>query len=129
MTTGNDAMTGKHGQTETGLDDLFAAARAAPPVASQALVARVLADALAEQPRAGAQGARLPGPVPGLWARLVWALGGSGAVAGMGTAAVAGLAIGLWQPAGLAGLDEAVFGAPLETVELVPVIEPLLEGN
>lgn len=129
MTTGNDGMRRKDGQVEAGLDDLFTAARSARSAPSEALMARVLADALAEQPRMAMQapGPRLRGP--GLWARLVWALGGTGALAGMGTAAVAGLFLGLVQPVGLAGLDEAVLGAPLETVELIPGIDGLLEGN
>ena len=129
MTMGNDGMRRQDGQAEAGLDDLFTAARAARPAPSEALMARVLTDALAEQPRAvrHAPGPRLRGP--GLWARLVWALGGSGALAGMGTAAVTGLFLGLVQPAGLAGLDEAMLGVPLETVELVPGIDGLLEGN
>lgn len=129
MTMGNDGMRRQDGQAEAGLDDLFAAARAARPAPSEALMARVLADALAEQPRVAAQA---PGPRqrgPGLWARLVWAIGGTGALAGMGTAAVTGLFLGLVQPAGLAGLDEVMLGVPLETVELVPGIDGLLEGN
>lgn len=122
-------MRGPEGQAEAGLDDLFAAARSVSPAPSEALMARVLADALAEQPRVVVQatGPRLRGP--GLWARLVWALGGTGALAGMGTAAVTGLFLGIVQPAGLAGLNEAMLGAPLETVELIPGIDGLLEGN
>lgn len=136
MTARNDGMTRKDGgAAEGGLDDLFAAARAATPAPSEALMARVLADALAEQPRAAAVPAAPPvfAPVrrPGraLWARLVWALGGAGALAGMGTAAAAGLYIGFAQPSGLAGLDEAMLGAPLETVELIPGVDAFLSGN
>ena len=128
MTMGNDGMRPED-RAEAGLDDLFATARAARPAPSEALMARVLADALAEQPKAvvAAPGPRPRGP--GLWARLTWAFGGAGAVAGMGTAAVTGLFLGLVQPAGLAALDEAMLGAPLETVELIPGIDVLLEGN
>lgn len=129
MTMGNDGMRRNEEGMEAGLDDLFAAARAVPPAPSDTLMARVLADALAEQPRMAMQA---PGPRPrgpGLWARLVWALGGTGALAGMGTAAVTGLFLGLVQPAGLAGLNEAMLGTPLETVELIPGIDGLLEGN
>lgn len=144
MTARSDGMgPDRHGPGSGGaggLDDLLAAASAAPPPVSEALMARVLADALAEQPRAVAEApgprARGPGPLSRLagarraWARLVWAVGGTGAVAGMGTAAMAGLVIGLAQPGGLSGLDEAMLGVPLETVELVPGVDVLLrEGN
>lgn len=141
MTKQSDGMEKRNGAGQTGalLDDLFAAARDAPVLPSEALVARVLADALAEQPRMGATSAMTaPGPrergpgraALGVWQRLVWALGGAGSVAGMGTAALAGLYIGFAQPGGIGGLGEAVLGAPLETVELVPGIDTLLlEGN
>jgi hypothetical protein len=117
---------------ETGLDDLFAEARAARPVPSEALMARVLADALAEQPKAVVPAvAVLPAgrAQTGLWARIVWAFGGVGALAGMGTAAVAGLFIGFVQPVGLAGIEDAMLGTPLETVELIPSMDALLDGN
>ena len=127
MTTRREGM-----MPETGLDDLFAEARAARPVPSEALMARVLADALAEQPRAVVPAvAVLPAgrAQTGLWARIVWAFGGVGALAGMGTAAVAGLFIGFVQPVGLAGIEDAMLGTPLETVELIPSMDALLDGN
>lgn len=143
MTTQNDGMGRQNGVDHggAGVDDLLAAARAARPLPSDALMARVLADAMAEQPAAGLSLAEAPlaparvGAGPGraalrLWQRLVWALGGAGALAGMGTAAVAGLYIGFAQPGGVGGLDEVMLGAPLETVELIPGIDALLmEGN
>lgn len=122
MATRTEAMT-----QEDRLEDLFAAARAAPPVPSEALMARVMAEALAEQPRPAGRVA--PATRPRLLARMVWALGGSGVLAGMGTAAAAGLYIGFVQPSGLAGLHEAVLGVPLETVELVPSVGAFLDGN
>ena len=127
-------MTTRHedGMTEAGLDDLFAEARAARPVPSEALMARVMAEALAEQPRGAAVVASAvpqTGPGAGLWARLVWAFGGAGALAGMGTAAAAGLYIGFVQPVGLSGIEEAMLGTPLETVELIPSVDALLGGN
>ncbi len=110
------------------LDDLFAAARTHAPVPADALMARVLADAMAEQPR--------PRAVPvaairrvGMVARLAGVFGGAGALAGMGTAAVAGLLIGYVQPSGLGVLGDAVLGAPVETVELVPDVGSLLAGG
>lgn len=127
MTTRREGM-----MPETGLDDLFAEARAVRAVPSEALMARVLADALAEQPKAAVP---VMSAVPagrtqtGLWARLAWAFGGVGGLAGMGTAAVAGLFIGFVQPSGFAGIEDAMLGTPLETVELIPSMDALLDGN
>jgi hypothetical protein len=36
---------------------------------------------------------------------------------------------GFAQPAGLGTLTEAVWGTPLETVELIPSVETLFAGN
>jgi hypothetical protein len=119
------------------LDALFAGLRADAPVPSDALMARVLADALAEQPRAAAAPpapafltvpptmARAAHP-PRLWARIVAALGGAVAVAGVGSAALAGLMVGFVQPAALNGLTDAVWGATYETVELMPSVDALM---
>ena len=108
------------------LDDLFAAARGRPPVPSDALMARVLADALAEQPRPRAA---VAAPRAGWLARLAGVFGGMVPLAGMGTAAAAGLLIGYVQPPGLDALGDAVLGAPVETVELVPDVGSLLAGG
>lgn len=111
------------------LDDLFAEARATPRPAPDALMARVLADAMAEQPRV-APPVNVSRPRgPGLWMRLAAVFGGAGAVAGMGTAAAAGLFIGFVQPVDLSALGDAVLGTPLETVELIPSVGTLLDGN
>ncbi|ESW59196.1 MAG: hypothetical protein Q27BPR15_18930 [Rhodobacter sp. CACIA14H1] len=109
------------------LDELLAAARDHAPAPSDALMARVLADALAEQPA--------PRPAvavvaqAGVLSRLASVFGGMGALAGMGTAAAAGLLIGYVQPSGLDLLGDAVLGAPVETVELVPDVATLLAGG
>lgn len=113
------------------LDDLFAAARRTPASPSEALMARVLADAQEAQPRPR------PRPVepqqrvarPGPWVRLAALFGGAGALAGMGTAAAAGFLIGIAQPGSLAVLGDAMLGTPLETVELVPSVDGLLGWN
>ncbi|MFN3645765.1 MAG: dihydroorotate dehydrogenase [Gemmobacter sp.] len=88
------------------LDDLFAAARAAPPQpVPDALLARVLADAdaaMPRRPRASAPAAASARPAPPGWlAVLVAALGGRGAVAGLAAAGLAGVWIGFAQPAAL----------------------------
>lgn len=124
-------------QGHEGLEDLFAAMREERVPPSDALMARVLADAMAHQPRPDLQPALKPGQGSaavaaagqGLWRRLAGLFGGAGALAGMGTAAVAGLFIGFVQPVGLGVLEEAVLGTPLETVELIPSVETLFAGN
>ncbi|GHF50681.1 hypothetical protein [Seohaeicola zhoushanensis] len=79
------------------LDDLFAAARAAPPALPPALAARMLADAgrvLDER--------QAPRPaMPGWRAQLAEAIGGWFGVGGLAAACAAGLWIGLAPPAGL----------------------------
>ena len=101
---------------DDGLEAFFAAARAEPEPASEALMARVLGDALAQQrrtaPAAAPRGAVRAGR-PGLLAGLFVSLGGWPAVAGLGTAAVVGLWIG-FSPAlgvGQAMSDALVSGA------------------
>ena len=110
------------------LEALFAAARTAPPVPSDALMARVLADALEQQPAP-----QSPQPAPRMvrpvrfWEPLAALFGGTGALAGMGGAAVVGLFIGYVQPSGLASLSDAVWGGALESVALMPSVDPLLD--
>jgi hypothetical protein len=124
MRTGTEAM-----QDRDDLDDLFATARVSRPVPSDALMARVLADALAEQPKAAGAMPLVVVPRAGLWSRVAGLFGGVGALAGIGSAAAAGLFIGYVQPAGLSVLDDAVLGTPLETVELMPDVDGLLAGE
>lgn len=124
MRTGTEAM-----QDRDDLDDLFATARVSRPVPSDALMARVLADALAEQPKAARTVPLAAVPRAGLWSRVAGLFGGVGALAGIGSAAAAGLFIGYVQPAGLSVLDDAVLGTPLETVELMPDVDGLLAGE
>lgn len=117
------------------LDDLFATARHTPVRPSAALLDRVLADGLEAQPRPQPAPVMRPPAVPaaGPWSRLAALFGGAAALAGMGTAAAAGLLIGFAQPGNLAilgaTLGDAMLGAPLETVELVPSVDGFLGGN
>ncbi|MEY4983318.1 MAG: hypothetical protein RIR62_1584 [Pseudomonadota bacterium] len=118
------------------LDSLFTAARAAPPAPSDALMARVMADALAQQPaRPRPAMPQAPAPRQGrgslwgsLWGALTGLFGGAGAVAGMGGAAVAGLFIGLAQPALLVSLSDAYLGGTLDSVALIPSVDALFAG-
>ena len=87
-------------QLQDDLDDLLALAARRPVVPSDALLERVLADALALQPEAA--GFRPPAqPRKGLMARLAAVFGGAPALAGLGTAAVFGLVLGYYSPATL----------------------------
>jgi hypothetical protein len=96
------------------LDQLLglAARQAMPP--SPGLMDRVLADALALQPQPS-----VPVPArPGLLHRLSALFGGGPALAGVCTAAVAGLALGYLSPATLEVLTGTMTGA--EVVDLFP---------
>jgi len=113
------------------LDDLFATAaadgRAVLP--SDRLVARVLGDAAREQPRFAAK--QIIAPVRGgFWSAVSALFGGSSVVAGLGTAAVAGLYLGFAQPPALLQLTEAVIGtSSLESVDLMPGVDALLSED
>lgn len=112
------------------LDALFAASRAAPPVPSDALMARVLADALDHQPAPQAATRPVPQIMPRrarFWEPLAALFGGVGALAGMGGAAMLGLFIGYVQPTGLTVLSDALWGGTLESVALMPSVDPLLD--
>jgi hypothetical protein len=113
---------------DSDLEGFFAAARAEAPMPSPALMARIEADALRQQAlRARRQPTRTTrryGPV----ARLFEALGGAGVAAGLAAATLAGLWIGLAQPAPLSRLTEPLAGgsaaAMLDSVELIPSLDP-----
>jgi hypothetical protein len=129
MTMRTDELQGQNGPARDALDDLFAEARRTTQPPSEALMARVLADAIEAQPKAVVAVAPASVRGPGVWSRLAALFGGAGALAGMGTAAMAGLFIGFVQPEGLSVLGDAVLGTPLETVELVSSVDTLLAGN
>ena len=120
-----------NGETD-GLEMFFHAARAARPEPSEALMARIAADAALAQPR----------PVPatllrkntGALARLGAALGGWRSVTGLATATLAGVWIGFYTPAPLAGLADSYLGTSLsddsatvaEDVEFLPDFDDYL---
>ncbi|EEW25662.1 hypothetical protein [Rhodobacter ferrooxidans] len=107
------------------LDDLFAMARADAPDASPALMARVLQDALDNQP-VPASPRRAP-PAKGFWSVLVAAVGGGAGLAGLGSATLAGLFFGLVQPAPLTALTEVLWqDTAVDQVELFPSIDDFL---
>lgn len=115
------------------LDDLFAAARAATPPPSAALLARIEADGLRLLPRPPARAAALSSRPPrglrGLLSDMVLAVGGLGGAAGLASAMLAGLWIGFVQPQGLSALTEGLTAglrsdAMLDSVELIPSLDP-----
>ena len=108
--------------TDNDLDDLFAAARADVARPSAALMARVLADAAAEQPRK-------PVPVRPRFrlAALIAALGGSGGIAGLASATVAGLWIGLAPPAAVDDFAATIWTSGQgDSVDLIPDLEGMI---
>jgi hypothetical protein len=96
MTNPNDDM----------LDDLFAQARAVKTAPSDDLMARVLEDADAVQPKLAVMSA----PQVGLWARLMDAIGGWPAVSGLAAATVAGVWVGVAPPASVEDLTASFIG-------------------
>ncbi len=99
------------------LDDWFAAARADAPRASDALLARIGADAAAE----AGQRERGPHRAPraGFGAVLA-ALGGRPAALGLAAAALAGVAIGVAVPASIPLLGFEPAGATYDLGDLAP---------
>ncbi len=107
------------------LDRLLASAARNRPVPTPALMERVLADALAAQaqPRAPRPMA-FPSPKSGLFAWLAAALGGKPALAGLGSAAVLGVAIGYLSPTTIdyltGGLSGVTVDPAADTAEFFP---------
>ena len=105
--SGNDDKTGFD---DTWLEADFATARDAAPDPSDALMARVMADAdavQAEMARARGMPAAPRRGLAGVWR----ALGGWPAVAGLSTAAVTGIWIGVAPPDALAVTAQSVLGS------------------
>lgn len=107
------------------LDDLLAAARTRPVAAPPDLLARVLDDGLALQPRPVSAAPCRSGR--GLWARLSGALGGAPALAGLAAATVAGLWLGFAQPTPVQAVADGLWpDGQFDTVELFPGDDLLL---
>lgn len=97
------------------LDGLLASAARHRMVPSDPLMERVLADALALQPARPVL-PQVPVTRPGILARLAAVFGGPPALAGLGTAAVFGLALGYLNPTALTYLT----GSSTDTAEFFP---------
>jgi hypothetical protein len=105
------------------LENLFRAARENPPEAGTAFMARALAEAQAAQPLPRAVAVA---PRRNLWARMAAAVGGAVAVAGIGTAAMAGLVIGYVQPEPMLTLAGTIGLGSAETLDLMTGYDALL---
>lgn len=118
------ATTDRDGMT---LDDLLADARATRAEPSDALLARVLADAEAVA-RERARPSAAPAPTAGWLAALAAALGGWPALGGVAASLVLGLGLGVAEPAALSGLAGSLSGSlwsdPV-SIPLGPDADPL----
>ena len=120
MTKGTDMR-------DVDLDDLFAEARAAELPQSHALLTRIQADGLRLQPLPKAISSIVPAKRQSWWAALSFALGGKRGLAGLGTAAVAGVMLGFVQPTSVLALTESFFAtATVDEVDLMPGIDAIL---
>ena len=118
------------------LDDLFRQMQDAAPAPSARLMARIEADALAEQNSRVAMAVtsvRKP-PVRQGWGGFLGALGGRGVLAGLGCATMAGVWLGLAQPAPVATLSDTLalalgMDTSSDQVDLIPTFDTFaLEG-
>ncbi len=111
------------------LEALFAEARETSIRPSDDFMVRLLADAVASQPAPKLLVPTRPKPrqQTGMLRRLVALLGGTVAVAGLGTAAMAGLVIGYVQPDPILMLADG-FGVTVagEALDLLPAFDTLL---
>ena len=88
-------MTKKHIENKM-VDDLLEVSKASAPTPSSDLMSRVLADAIVTQTGFATTPARIERP--GIWRELFKVLGGWPSMAGLATAAVAGLWLGAFPP-------------------------------
>ncbi|TMV41656.1 dihydroorotate dehydrogenase [Thioclava sp. BHET1] len=121
------------------LEALFAAERQREPELSGDLMARILADAdqlQAERARPAPVVTRAPqgGGLARFWRGLVDTLGGGG-MAGILTAALAGLWLGIAQPGDFAPLTQSVAqsligdSSALDQIDLIPTVDTVLTGE
>ena len=110
------------------LDDMLAGLARVHTAPWDDLEARVLADAVSVQAeRAALQPPSRQMAGPSVWVRLVRAFGGGPATAGLGTAAIAGVLLGIWQPASVASMAAPVWETATEgTVDLLPDADDFL---
>lgn len=112
---------------DSDLDDLFGQARQ-PVAVPAALMARVLSDADALQPVATVRPGK-SGVLAGLWQGFWAGIGGFGGLAGLSTAAMAGLWIGFAQPTALVAVTDAFLPVDVgaETYNILPGFDEFLD--
>lgn len=106
-------MTTERQHDDERLDDLLAQARDLRPRPSEALMARIMADAEAEAPAREPAAPRGAAADPARTGRLrAWAelLGGWPALGGLAASAVLGLGLGFAQPPAVSGLLASIWG-------------------
>lgn len=109
-----------------------AAALTARPAVPDELMARILADAARAQPRSAMAAKSMPMPsmrLPTITLGQVFAdlFGGGGVLAGMATAACAGIYLGLAQPSALSALTLAFAGpSAVDQLDFMPNIDRFL---
>lgn len=104
------------------IDDLFADLRKAAPAPSEALIDRILADALREQPKPASAAPRKP---VGRWSQMIRRFGGMPALAGM-AAAVVGLAVGYADPTMVDTLAGGLSSYSIGDADLFPAADFLV---
>lgn len=108
------------------MEALFSAARREAPMPTVDLVARMLKDAQTAQPAAPVLAA--PEEPQGLWSLVVQAIGGWPSVAGLATATVAGIWIGVSPPAAVDALAyDYLEGSDSYFTEIVPSYDSFFE--
>ncbi len=123
-------------RSEQELEELLQSAAKAGPDPSDALLARVMADADAVLAERSAESAMPVGSVPtsasGGWLnRLLGGVGGWPAVAGLATATIAGVWIGYAQPASLGGVAGGLLAGETayDLGDLLPDYDSVLAGG
>ncbi len=115
-----------------GLEAFFRAGRAAAPDPDARLLARIEADALALQQARLAPPPAAVASRPSRWSGLREALGGRRVMAGLVTATLAGLWLGVAQPTQLMALTRPVTqtllgdSATLDQLDLIPTLDTVL---
>lgn len=113
------------------MDDLdhLLASRARPVPVPDALMARIMADAAREQPRPFAfapPAAKAPAKLT-LWQAISDMFGGGGVLAGLATAACAGVYLGAVQPEMITSVTSALSGtSAVDQLDFMPSIDALL---
>ncbi len=113
------------------MDDLdhLLAQRAQPLAVPEALMARILADAMREQPRPFAfanRAADAPAKLT-FWQAISDMFGGGGVLAGLATAACAGVYLGAVQPSAITSLTSVLSASSaVDQLDFMPSIDALL---